>query len=435
MISLGIDIGTTSISIVVFDTTSDADIEKVTIPSESFIASDHPWEKIQDIALVEKKVFHAADELISRYPQIRRIGLTGQMHGIVYTDGSGQCISPLFTWQDERAGLNEFNGDSISSLIRKETGLNVPAGYGAGTHLYNVMKKIVPEGAAKICTGPDYIGMRLTGRKTPLVHSSMAASLGFFDINNKVFLRDLFSFFGNPEILPETTDRLTCIGEYRNIPVAIAIGDNQASFLGTVGEKQNTALINIGTGGQISALSDIPYETSGIEARPFIHDKFLLVGSSLCGGRSYAILENFFRNFVKAAGYPDEKQYAVMEKLAREGRKSSSSLTVDTRFCGTRTDASLTGSVTNIREDNFTPANLVYGFLTGIVKELHDYFLLICNGSHEKYTALAASGNGIRRNKILQEIAAEQFALPVKLIQREEEAACGAAIAAEKAVK
>lgn len=39
------------------------------------------------------------------------------------------------------------------------------------------------------------------------------------------------------------------------------------------------------------------------------------VGSSMCGGRSYAILENFFRSFAKAAGYPDEKQYAVMKDV------------------------------------------------------------------------------------------------------------------------
>ena len=77
---------------------------------------------------------------------------------------------------------------------------------------------------------------------------------------------------------------------YKDIPVTVAIGDNQASFLGAAGSENNTLLVNMGTGGQISVLTDQYFETEGIEARPFLGGKYLLVGASLCGGKAYALL-------------------------------------------------------------------------------------------------------------------------------------------------
>ena len=35
--------------------------------------------------------------------------------------------------------------------------------------------------------------------------------------------------------LPEVTDEFRMLGQYKGIPVTVALGDNQASFLGSVG--------------------------------------------------------------------------------------------------------------------------------------------------------------------------------------------------------
>ena len=40
------------------------------------------------------------------------------------------------------------------------------------------------------------------------------------------------------------------------IPVFVPIGDNQASFLGSVANRHSQLAINVGTGGQVSAYSD-----------------------------------------------------------------------------------------------------------------------------------------------------------------------------------
>lgn len=65
------------------------------------------------------------------------IGLTGQMHGILYIDEDGNCVSPLYTWQDGRGNLPEFDGKSVVCLVKEETGFSISTGYGLATHLYH----------------------------------------------------------------------------------------------------------------------------------------------------------------------------------------------------------------------------------------------------------------------------------------------------------
>lgn len=125
-------------------------------------------------------------------------------------------------------------------------------------------------------------------RAVPVVHASNAASLGFFDGSKCTFRQDIIEKMGmNSRMLPEITDEFEILGQYKGIPVTVALGDNQASFLGSVGFQENTILLNMGTGGQISILSDQLFEENGIEARQFAKGKYLLVGASLCGGRAY----------------------------------------------------------------------------------------------------------------------------------------------------
>ena len=85
-------------------------------------------------------------------------------------------ISPLYTWQDGRGAQPEFDGKSIVQEVYEKTGLTVSTGFGLVTHLYHCRKGIVPEGAVTFCSIGDYLGMKLTGRKTPLVHELCSLS-------------------------------------------------------------------------------------------------------------------------------------------------------------------------------------------------------------------------------------------------------------------
>ena len=104
------------------------------------------------------------------------------------------------------------------------------------------------------------------------------------------------------------------MGTYRGRTVTTAIGDNEASFLGAAGDEENILLVNMGTGGQISVLSGQYFSGDGIEARPFLNRKYLLAGASLCGGKAYELLEQFFRKIVKEATGQDQPLYKLKLK-------------------------------------------------------------------------------------------------------------------------
>lgn len=106
MRSIGLDIGTTTISAVVFDDDKIELVKSRTVDNEFFISSGKEWEKLQDADGIVRKTREVLDELLEEFGDVEAIGLTGQMHGIVYTDENGDAVSSLFTWQDGRGNLD-----------------------------------------------------------------------------------------------------------------------------------------------------------------------------------------------------------------------------------------------------------------------------------------------------------------------------------------
>lgn len=427
---IGLDIGTTSISAAKLDPVTTEVRQTYTIPNQSFLQTENNWERVQDPQRIITDVRRLLDEILDSCPDAAVIGLTGQMHGIVYVDAQGHSVSPLYTWQDGRGNLPGVDGVSLCQRLSQTHGGSFYAGYGLVTHLYNQQQGLVPREAAKICTIMDYLGMVLTSREIPLVHASNAASLGFYDIASGSFRRDLLSRENvDCSILPEVTASIAVLGTYRGIPVTIAIGDNQASFLGSVRHGKEELLINMGTGGQVSLLSDRILTGEDIETRPFIENSYLAVGASLCGGRAYASLASFFTQCAKAFGVEKPDAYAMMDGLLKT-YDNPEKLQVRTTFDGTRDHPQRRGSIENLSTHNFDPASLAYGVLDGIAGELYERYQTMLGGKQSTHTRMIGSGNGIRKNVHLQKIAAEKFGMELELSRCTEEAACGAAIAA-----
>ena len=448
MKAVGLDIGTTTISAVVMDPETGKVLESRTIPNACDLPSAYEWEHKQDADRIVSKAKAVLDELLEKHPETVRIGLTGQMHGMVYVNDSGKSVSPLYTWQDQGAvqslkalsesgyGSAQAADERSTAALLREHGLKANAGFGIATHCMHLLTGTVPPDAAFFATIPDYLGMTLTGRTRPLQHISMAASMGCFDIHTKQFcVKELAGFGMDVTMLPEVTDRFESLGMYRGRSVTVAIGDNQASFLGSAELESNTVLLNMGTGGQISVLVEEPVEGDNIESRPITHNQYIAVGSSLSGGRAYASLEKFFRAYLGEALKREEggegktvgAQYDCMAALLEKEKPFSNPLQVVTAFNGSRFDPDLRGSISNISEENFTPGNLIYGVLWGICGELRGMFGEVEEKTGLQIRRLVGSGNGIRKNKALQEIAKLQFGVELELSPYEEEAACGAA--------
>ena len=111
MAVLALDIGTTKICALVMDEESGAVLETLSADN-AFLPAARPREKIQD----PEKIVDLAGGLVSalkkKYRTFRCIGVTAQMHGIIYVDLNGRALSPLYTWQDAGASLPLNTGDS-----------------------------------------------------------------------------------------------------------------------------------------------------------------------------------------------------------------------------------------------------------------------------------------------------------------------------------
>lgn len=427
MKTLGLDIGTTSISATVYDAQLGV-CRSWNVKNDSFLPGES-WERIQCPVTILQAIESILYDVLKEYPDIAGIGVTGQMHGILYLDADGTPVSPLYTWQDGRGDLLYDEQASWAQHLSRITGYRLSTGYGMVTHYYNQENGLVPEKAVVFCTIQDYVAMVLSGRTRPVTDHTNAASLGLFDCAHGCFDPNALEAAGiRRELLPAIADT-PLLGYYGNgIPVFAAIGDNQASFLGAASGRKDAVLVNMGTGGQISIYSPVHLQTDSLETRPFPGGGYLLVGASLCGGRSYALLERFFRQTVELVTGKSESAYdAMMAALDSCDAPEDIPLAVTT-FQGTRLDPSMRGCFRNVSEDNFTPVHFMHSILHGMAQELHTFYRDYRNLGGTTPSLLIGSGNALRRNKHLCRIFEETFGCRLILSENEEEAACGAAI-------
>ena len=428
----GIDIGTTTVSVVLTDTETGKLLARETVEHRSFLQSSRPEQKIQDPERIYDIVVEILTKMRKEHGLPDRIGFTGQMHGMLYVDACGKAVSPLYTWQDGSGETVLENGKTCVQIL-EGTGA-VASGYGIVTHFYLQQENQIPDDAVKMTTISDYVAMRLCGNTVPVIGLDMAASWGCFDLEKKEFLYEALEKKGvDTSYLPEVRKEHFLIGETGDgVPVMSSIGDNQASLFGSVRDLKNTVLLNVGTGSQISFVTEEFVKCGGsVELRPCTESSYILVGASLCGGRAYAMLEQFYR---EAAG-SEERMYSRMQEQADDFLKKygkEAAWKVDTAFSGTRSDPTRRGMITGIGVENFHPGALTVGVICGILNELYEQYEQMCRITGKKATCLVGSGNGIRRNPLMRKLAEEMFEMTMDVPEYEEEAAYGAALCAGK---
>ena len=426
MYSVGLDIGTTSVCGILVDIQSGEIKKSLTLDNDTFIKIENSFEKIQDASKLISIAKRILEDLTQDVKPLS-IGITGQMHGIVYLSEDGEILSPLKIWQDGRGDEPYKNGLSYAEYMSEVTGYPLATGYGAVTYFYDSVNSLIPEKTAKFCTIHDLLAMTLGGRKTPLVHTSDAASFGLFNLNENKFDEQAILKLGlNPNLFPEVCDGYNLVGKYGEVPVSVAIGDNQASFSGSVKSPENAILINVGTGSQISCFSNAVPQNKKVDCRPLLQNSYIMAGSSLCGGRSYALLEKLFCEISEVVtGQKVKSAYPAMDRIM-DGYDKEKSLEVSTLFDGTRQNPEKRGSIKNISTENLTMAALCDGFMWGMVDELYEMFGEMKPYINNQKTLLVGSGNGIRNNAPLRRRFEEKFSLKMQIPKSKEEAAFGA---------
>ena len=340
-------------------------------------------------------------------------------------DADGNAVSPLHLAGRARGSLPHSKTESWVQYLTRETGLPCRSRFPVWQHAYNLAAGLVPPAAVTCCTIGDYLPCGCAGLAAPRMDDSNAASIGFFDAEHCAFDQNALQNAGiDPNFVPQLAAE-PVIGHFRNAAVCAAIGDNQASFLRSVRDKTAEMLVNVGTGSQFSVFTPHYLQADGLETRPMPGGGYLLAGASLCGGRAYALLEQFFRSTASMLGTEVHSCYDAMARLLDENPRPDDVPAVCTLFEGTRADSSLTGSISGLTTHNFTPLHLIYGVMDGMADELHRMYTRVSAGRrHAK--RLIGSGNGLRQNRYLQQRFESAFGCPLTLSDGREEAAAGA---------
>jgi len=454
----GLDIGTTTLGAVILDAKTGYLLARNTIANTANATSAAGKRQRRaelDLDQLRVLIVEVLAEAMTQVPdreEVRGIGVTGQMHGVAFLDPNTNPLRPVITWQDGRVEEQISNGEgtylqrfiSLAGGPRAfdRMGCLPAAGFLGPTLFWLHLKDQLPPPPARACFVPDAAVAFLTGRP-PCTDPTDGGSSGLFDIVARQWDWALIERLGLPrEIFPQVQESGEQAGELlpavavqtgllQGTPVFVALGDNQASFLGSVRDPSQSLLLNVGTGSQISARIDAFHRLLGLETRSFPGGRYLLVGAGLFGGRSYAYLRDFFRQVGVAffGGLGDEELYDEMTRLAAAVPSGSEELRCSPLFTGTRIDPTLRGSFTGLAPHNFTPGHLARAVLEGMAEGFLTFYTQMKPLIGER-AALVGSGNGIRRNRLLAEILAERFDIPLYIPALEEEAATGAALLA-----
>ena len=446
MHSIGIDIGTTNLAIVVCDCSTHSIVHVDSVAHNATISGMPPDEHCQDAELLYRMVLSWLDEACTTFRDIGAIGITGQMHGILYLNGAGKPLSPLYTWMDRRAArLSEAN---VSFTEEIACYCPISTGYGIATHYTNMRQKRVPPDSGSIATIMGYVAMQLCDLRVPTCDPGCAASLGcylFADADDSLggFDHATLQRLGiDPSLLPRPVLPTTVIGHWKNIPVIAPMGDMQASFIGSVADMDTSLLVNIGTGAQIMQAIPRNYQAGNapMEVRPFIGERALAVGATLTAGKAIEMFADLCADIYRgyAATLPQNK-YAILDTLQQEMKRDVADtpaedtmsepppLRVDTRFAGSRFDACDSGTIANITTANLGASELMQGFFAGIVAELYALWKYM---EIDAPRSIVASGGAVKRNPLLRRIIASTWNSDILITDHRETTALGAALTA-----
>ena len=454
---LGVDLGTTTITAVALDANSGEICARSTRPNQAEITAladkalgYSEWDAGRIADTGSRCLGDIRSKLDGQNAEVAGIGITGQQHGVVlHDDGSAPPL--LINWQDQR-GEQPYAGSEQTYVQRavelagadapERTGCRLATGY-LGVTLFWLRENNALPRSTRACFLTDFFAGRLAETR-PVTDPTNAAASGIFNVTTSDWDAELLEAFDiSQSLLPEVRssgERLgglapgpaAALGLPAGLPVFVGIGDNQASFLGAVAGRDDSVLVNVGTGGQVAAYTDRFAFDPALETRPFPHGGFLAVCAGLCGGRSYALLEQFYREVGKRlfGVVSAEPLYEIMNRLAAEAPPGAEGVSCAPFFTGTRAQPDLRAFWGGVSATNFTPGNMTRALLEGMAVCFRRGYEAIGQLTHKARRRLVGSGNGLRENPVLANIVAGEIGLPLALPAHREEAAYGAALLA-----
>jgi xylulokinase len=448
MYLMGIDIGTSSVKVLVIDylgrviSKSSAEYP-IKSPLEDYAEQDpEDWWRVTKFSIKEslKKSNISPSE-------ISAIGLSGQMHGTVLIDRDGKPLRNAIIWLDKRSvkQCDRFYEKAGREKVLEITGNPLMPGFMGPTllwikenepHIFNRIFKVLPP--------KDYVKFKLTGSLSTDFSDASATLL--FNVRKREWSEYLISCLNFPrEIFPDPLESTNVVGGIsaesseetglrKDTPVVSGGGDSPVGALGCGVIKEGIVSSNIGTGGQIFTTLEEYKVDPKYRIHTFCHvvpGKWCLQGAILSAGLSLRWFRDNFAHPEKIVGsLCSVDPYEFLSKEAELAEPGCNGLIFMPYLLGERTpymDPYARGGFFGLTFEH-KRHHFIRAIMEGVVFALRDS-LEIFRDLGVKVEKVVSRGGGSRSDLWLQ-IQADILNSKVFRSEVEEDSAFGAALLA-----
>ena len=359
----------------------------------------------------------AAEQALERLgARAERVGLSGQMHGLVALDSERRVLRPAILWNDQRTAAECAEIEERIGLERliELTGNRALPGFTAPKLLW--LRRHEPdvyERIAHVLLPKDYVRFRLLGEQ--VTDAADASGTLLFDVANRRWSEEVLAALEiPPEWLPPVSESTDVAGA----------GDQAAGAIGVGVHSPGPASVVLGTSGVVFApLEDFAPDPQG-RAHVFCHavpDTWHAMGVMLSAAGSMS----WFRH-----AFAPEVGLDRLDAEAEAWEAGTEGLLFAPYLAGERTphaDPDARGAFVglSLRHDR---GALTRAVMEGVAYGLRDSLELL-RGLGCTIEVGRVSGGGARSELWLR-IVASVLGLPLQRPVVEEGAACGAALLA-----
>lgn len=440
MIYLGIDCGTQSLKVLIWDPDG-KETRSVSRPY-GLIEDLPPGHKEQHPGLWIEALESCMAELRedgAPMDQVAGIGVSGQQHGLVVLDSEDRVIRPAKLWNDTSTE-NQCRAivESAGGLepYREETGNSLPPGFTASKLLW--IKENEFESYQRIRTlflPHDYLNFYLTGEK--VAEAGDASGTGYFKVRERVWSEKALFWIDSErdlgDCLPRLIESYSPAGSLRpalarrwgvssNAIVSSGGGDNMMGAIGTGNVSSGLMTVSLGTSGTIYSYNSSPVIDPEGEIAGFCDSTggWLPLGCTM----NVTVATEMIRNgFLKA-------DHSGLSKAIEGVPPGAEGMLLVPYLEGERMPAVSdgTGVLLGLRPQSASPAHLARAAMEGVTFGLR-YGLDKLKMLGTQPSEIRLTGGGAK-SRIWRSIAADIFGVPVVCPSNEEGPALGAAIQA-----
>ena len=378
---------------------------------------------------------------------IKGIGISGQMHGLVMLDKDGKVLRRSIIWCDQRTAKE---CEEITSKVGAKKLIDITAnpaltGFTASKILW--VRNNEPETYAKcahILLPKDYVRYMLTGEFATEV--SDASGMQLLDVPRRQWSDELLGKLGIDKALlakvyesPEVTGKVTAkaadlCGLKEGTPVVGGAGDNAAAAVGTGTVVDGRAFTTIGTSGVVFAhTSKLSIDPKG-RVHTFccaVPGAWHVMGVTQAAGLSLKwFRDNFCNAEIQTAAGMGKDPYFLMDKEADRIPIGCDKLLYLPYLMGERTphlDPDCRGVFFGLSAMH-TKAHLLRAVMEGVTYSQRDSMEVLRGMGVKTDTMLACGGGG--SSPLWRQMLADVYGCPVTTVASKEGPALGVAILA-----